>query len=46
MTSLTVGPIVSPLASAGGLTTVTLGVTMAAASAAVLVLGMTALRAK
>lgn len=46
MASLTVGPIVSPLASAGGLTTVTLGVTMAAASAAVLVLGMTALRGK
>lgn len=46
MASFTVGPIVSPLASAVGLTTVTLGVTMAAASAAVLVLGMTALRGK
>ncbi len=46
MASLTVGPIVSPLVSAGGLTTVTLGATMAAASAVVLVLGMTALRGK
>lgn len=44
MASLTVGPIVSPLASVGGVTTLTLGLTMAIASGAVLAIGLVALR--
>lgn len=44
MASLTIGPIVSPLASIGGVTTTTLGFTMLAASTVVLVIGLTALR--
>lgn len=43
MASLTVGPIISPLVSMGGVTTLTLGLTMAMVSATVLTIGLTAL---
>lgn len=44
MSSLIIGPIVSPIVSLGGVTTQTLGYTMVAASALVLAIGLTALR--
>lgn len=44
MSSLIVGPVVSPLVSLGGVTTHTLGYTMATASTVVLLIGALALR--